>query len=133
MPPSLGWGCEAPVARRSSGFGLKLEEAGIPTVAVHTDVFARLCQSVALANGMPTARQAYVPQPLVDRSAADLRGYIEGPDPVSNRPFMQEIVEGLSGALSPDDETGLSFERSTPRLLDPGTEDNLQQFFIDNH
>jgi len=96
-------------------------------------VFARLCQSVALANGMPTARQAYVPQPLVDRSDADLRAYIEGADPVSNRPFMQEILEGLSSPLTKEDETGVSFERSNPRLLKPDTEDNLQQLFIDNH
>lgn len=95
-------------------------------------MFARLCQSVALANGMPTARQAYVPQPLVDRSAADLRGYIEGKDPVSKRPFMQEILEGLSSPLTREDETGVSFERSNPRLLAPGSEDDLQQLFIDN-
>lgn len=87
---------------------------------------------MALANGMPTARQAYVPQPLVDRSAADLRGYIEGKDPVSNRPFMQEILEGLSSPLTREDETGVSFERSNPRLLAPDSEDNLQQLFIDN-
>ena len=82
---------------------------------------------------MPTARQAYVPQPLVDRSAADLRGYIEGADPVSNRPFMQEILEGLSSPLTKEDETGVSFERSTPRLLKPDDEDNLQQLYIDNY
>ena len=87
---------------------------------------------MALANGMPTARQAYVPQPLVDRSAADLRAYIEGVDPVSKRPFMQEILEGLSSPLTREDETGLSFERSTPRLLKPDSEENLQQLFIDN-
>lgn len=81
---------------------------------------------------MPTARQAYVPQPLVDRSAADLRAYIEGLDPVSKRPFMQEILEGLSSPLTREDETGVSFERSTPRLLKPDSEENLQQLFIDN-
>ena len=82
---------------------------------------------------MPTARQAYVPQPVVDRTPTDLRSYIEGNDPVSGRPFMQEIIEGLSKPLTNKDETGLSFERSTPRLLEPDSEDNLQQFFIDNH
>ena len=112
---------------------MSLEQAGIPSVAVHTHVFARLAKSVALANGMPTTRQAFVPQPVVDRSAADLRAYIEGTDPVSQRPFMQEIIEGLSGPLSEADSRGVTFERSTPRLLDADTEDNLQDFFIDNH
>ena len=90
---------------------MSLEEAGIPTVALHTNVFARLAKATALANGMPTTRQAYVPQPVVDRSAADLRAYIEGIDPVSRRPFMQELIEGLSGPLSSDDLKGVSFDR----------------------
>ena len=112
---------------------MSLEEAGVPTVAVHTHVFARLAGSVALANGMPTTRQAYVPQPLVDRSAADLRAYIEGPDPITNRPFMQEVIEGLSAPLNDNDLTGVSFDRSTPRLLDADTEENLHQRFMDEH
>lgn len=111
---------------------MSLEEAGLPSVAVHTDVFSELVGSVATANGMPTTRQAFVPQPVVGRSAADLGGYIRGTDPVSERPFMQGVLEGLCSPLSPEDETGLSFERSTPRLLEPADEDSLHQLFIDN-
>ena len=48
---------------------MALEQAGVPSVAVHTHVFARLAQSVARANGMPRTRQAYVPQPIVDHLA----------------------------------------------------------------
>ena len=62
---------------------MALEQDGIPSVAVHTHVFARLCKATALSMGMPRLRQAYVPQPVVDRSAADLRAYIDGTDPVS--------------------------------------------------
>lgn len=111
---------------------MSLEEAGVPTIAVHTDVFARLAKSAALANGMPTTRQVFVPQPIVDRTTAQLRAYIEGPDPVTKRPFMQEVIEGLTGPLNDNDLKGVTFERSTPRLLDPDTEENLQQHFIDN-
>ncbi len=100
---------------------------------MHTHVFKRLADSVAMAGGMPTTRQAYVPQPLVDRTASDLRAYIEGPDPTTGRPFMQEMLEGLSGPLNDNDLKGLSFERSTPRLLEPDTEENIQQFFMDWH
>lgn len=78
---------------------MSLEEAGVPSVAVHTHVFARLARATALANGMPRARQAYVPQPVVDRTPAELRAYIEGGDPVSGRPFVQEILEGLTRPL----------------------------------
>ena len=83
--------------------------------------------------GMPRLRQAYVPQPVVDRSAADLRAYIEGHDPVSKRPFMQEVLDGLTSPLDEADLQGLSFERTTPRLLEPDTEDNLHRLFEDNH
>ena len=112
---------------------MSLEEAGVPSVAVHTHVFARLAKAAALANGMPRARQAFVPQPVVDRSPSELRAYIEGKDPVSGRPFMQEVIEGLSRPLDEEDLKGVSFERSTPRLLAPDTEDNLQRLFIENH
>jgi hypothetical protein len=114
------------------GLALSLERAGIPTVAVHTDTFARLARATALANGMPTARQAYVPQPLVGRTAAQLKAYIHGTDPVSKRPFMQEVIEGLSQPLNDKDVKGVSFERSTPRLIEPDSEDNLQQLFLAN-
>src|SRR5215470_14531890 len=57
-------------------------EFGIPTVAVHVKVFAKLVESVARARGMPRARQAFVPVPMFNQPAAVLRGYVEGDDPV---------------------------------------------------
>ena len=110
---------------------MALEEQGLPTVAVHTHVFARLVRSIALANGMPTTRQAFVPQPIVDRSPEQLRAYIEGVDPVSGRPFVQELIDGLLKPLDEKDLAGLSFERTTPRLLDADTEDELHRHFED--
>jgi hypothetical protein len=82
-----------------------LEEAGVPSVAVHTDVFAGVARATATANGMPRTRQAYVPQPVVDLSRAELRAYIEGSDPISGRPFMQEIIEALTSPLDAEDLT----------------------------
>lgn len=95
-------------------------------------MFARLARATALASGMPSARQAFVPQPVVGRTQAQLRAYVEGVDPVSKRPFMQEVIESLTRPLDEKDLKGVSFERSTPRLLAPDTEENLQQLFIDN-
>lgn len=111
---------------------MALEAAGVPTVAVHTHVFARLVQSVARANGMPTVRQAFVPQPVVGRSPADLRAYIEGTDPINKRSFVESIIGGLTRPLTDEDMTGLSFERSTPRLLEPETEERLRALFEEN-
>jgi hypothetical protein len=83
--------------------------------------------------GMPRLRQAYVPQPVVDRSAADLRGYIEGSDPLSGRPFMQEVLDGLTTPLDEADLQGLSFERSTPRLMEADSEERLHRLFEENY
>jgi len=73
-----------------------------------------------------------VPQPIVDRSAAQLRAYIDGNDPISGRPFVQEVIDGLTRALDDEDLKGQSFERSTPRLLEPATEDELRHEFEAN-
>jgi hypothetical protein len=98
---------------------------------VHTHVFARLARSVARVNGMPTTRQAFVPQPVVGRSPDELRAYVEGEDPVNGGPFMQKVLEGLTQPLDDEDLKGVSFDRSAPRLLEPDTEDNLQRRFVE--
>jgi hypothetical protein len=100
---------------------------------VHTHVFARLARSVARSNGMPTTRQAFVPQPVVGRSSDELRAYVDGEDPVNGGPFMQHVIEGLTNPLHDEDLDGVSFDRSAPRLLDPDTEDNLRQLFIEEN
>jgi hypothetical protein len=111
---------------------MALEEGGVPSVAVHTNVFARLARSVARVNGMPGTRQAFVPQPVAGRSPAELRAYIEGTDPVNGRPFAQELIEGLTKPLDGEDLRGVSFDRSTPRLLEPDSEERLRALFIEN-
>ena len=100
---------------------------------MHTHVFARLVRATSLSLGMPRLRQAFVPQPVVDRSAADLRAYIDGNDPVSGRPFMQEVIDGLTRPLDESDLQGQSFERTTPRLLETDAEEHLLRLFEENH
>ncbi len=46
---------------------------------------------------------------------------------------MQEVIEGLTRPLDQEDLQGLSFERSTPRLLDSDAEENLHRLFVENH
>ncbi len=115
------------------GFALALEQDGIPTIPVSTHVFARLAKATALAAGMPTTRSCFVPQPVVGRTASELRDYIEGTDPIWKRPFMQGVIEGLTGPLTDEDLKGATFERSTDRFLEPDTEDNLRQLFIEQN
>ena len=119
---------KAPGVATVVGLALALERQGIPTVPVSTHVFARLAKATALAEGMPTARSVFVPQPVVGRSESELRAYIEGTDPVLKQPFMQGVIEGLTRPLSDEDYKGATFERSTQRFLEPDTEENLRAF-----
>jgi hypothetical protein len=108
-------------------------EFAIPTVAVHVKVFARLVESVARARGMPRARQAFVPVPMFNQPASVLRGYVEGDDPVQGGPFMARVLDLLTTPLADDDLRGTGWDRSTPRLLEPDTEDNLHEQFRQSH
>jgi hypothetical protein len=104
---------------------------GVPTVAVHVSVFAGLVASTVKMHGMPRARQVFVPTPVLNKSPAELRGYVEGDDPVRHRPLMTEVFEELTRPLAPEDIRGIGFDRSTPRFLEPDTEDNLHRLFMD--
>ena len=106
---------------------------GVPTVAVHTDKFDRVVRAVATTNGMPGLRQVFVPQPVMGKTAQELRAYVDGTDPLTGRPVMQEIVEGLTRPSEAQDLGPLEFDRSTPRLVEPDTAQNLERLFLANH
>jgi hypothetical protein len=105
----------------------------VPVVALHTDMFERVVKSVARMNGMPGMRYAFVPQPVMGKTAEQLRDYVNGVDPINKRPVMQMVVEGLTRPFVDDELQKAVFERSTPRLVDQGTEEELQQVFLDSH
>jgi hypothetical protein len=50
--------------------------------------------------GLPGAPSVYVPQPVMGKTAEELRAYVNGADPITGRPVMLEIVESLTTALS---------------------------------
>jgi hypothetical protein len=72
---------------------------GVPTVALHTDKFVRVVRSVTATAGLPGAPTVFVPQPVMGKSAAELEAYVNGADPVTGRPVMQEVIEALTLAL----------------------------------
>ena len=72
---------------------------GVPTVALHTDKFDRVVQSVTKMAGLPQAARAFVPQPVMGKTAEELKAYVHGRDPITGRAVMQEIIEGLTVAL----------------------------------
>jgi len=105
----------------------------VPTVAMHTDKFDRVVRSVAAMNGMPGLRQVFVPQPIMGKTAAELYAYVDGTDPITGRPVMQEVVEGLTRPFEESDLGPVEFDRSTPRLVEPDTTEHLEQLFLDSH
>ena len=69
---------------------------GVPTVAIHTNVFEKAVQSVTRMHGTAEARYTFVPQPVMGKTAEQLRAYVEGKSPISGRPVMKEVIEGLT-------------------------------------
>ncbi len=106
---------------------------GIPTVSLHTKPFQHVVRSVARVSGMPAARYAFVPQPVMGKTPRELRAYIEGNDPVTGRPVMQEVIDGLTRPFDVEELKNASFERSTPRLVEPDTAENLERLFLENN
>jgi hypothetical protein len=106
---------------------------GVPTVAIHTNVFEKVVRSVTQLHGMPQARYTFVPQPVMGKTAVQLRAYVDGKSPISGQPVMQEIIEGLTGPLSGDPVREIKYARSTPRLFDADTEETLQRVFLENN
>src|SRR3989441_8528511 len=105
---------------------------GVPTVAMHTDKFDRVVRSVASVNGMAGLRQVFVPQPVMGKSARELRAYVDGKDPLTGRPVMQEVIEGLTAPLDGESAERIEYDRSTPRLVEPDSEEHLHQRFMEN-
>jgi hypothetical protein len=117
-----------------SGHTMRMEtDYGVPSVAVHADVFARLVDSVVKVNGMPRARRAYVPTPVLNKTPDELRAYVEGPDPTTGRSFMETVVGHLTTPVAAEDLRGVAFDRTTPRLVEADTEENLHRLFRNNN
>ncbi len=85
-----------------------------------------------LQQGIPYLRHAYVPQPVMGRTPDQLRAYVDGPDDVTGRPFMTEVIAALTRPPSTEETRRQAFDRSTPRFVDPDTEDNLHSLFVEN-
>lgn len=89
--------------------------------------FRRLAESATRVRGVSELRRAFIPG-SVDKSPDELRAYIEGEDPVAGRPFIQVLLGELTRDADGDGNQ-LTFERSTPRLLEPDSEESLRALF----
>ena len=78
---------------------------------------------------MPRQRFAYVRQPVMGKSPAELRAYVDGADAITGRPFMTEVLEAITRPVSAEEAAQVSFGRSTARFVEPGSEQSLQRLF----
>src|SRR4051794_1227951 len=106
----------------------------VPVMALHCEVFRTLVKSVTRLRGMPHVRYGFVPMPVMGKTPEELTGYIEGIDPVNNKPVWQEIIEGLTLEQEPDadDIQRLTFDRSRARMVGPETPEEMQSLFLEN-
>jgi hypothetical protein len=62
-----------------------------------------------------------------------LRGYVEGDDPVTGKPLMQEMMDALTRPLTEDEKNPKVAQRpKRPRLLKKDTVENYKRIFIEN-
>ncbi|MEZ4621581.1 MAG: hypothetical protein R2867_39615 [Caldilineaceae bacterium] len=92
---------------------------GIPTASIQTAPFAPAVRSVAHVRGMPHQRFVFVPQPVMGKSPEQLRAYVDGVDPITKQPVMQEVVGALCRPLSAEETQQNRFDRSTPGFSKP--------------
>ncbi len=105
---------------------------GIPTASIQTDAFEGVVKMTAYAKGMPYQRFVFVPQPVMGKSDEELWAYVNGLDPITGKAVMPELIEALTRPLSLEEKQVGNFNRATPRFVEPDSEENLHQHFIEN-
>jgi hypothetical protein len=111
---------------------MQIEKMGIPTAPMVTIAFKDLAKTNAAKRGMPLERICFTPHPVWGKTPEQMYAYLEGNDPVTNKPLMKEVIGALTDPLTPEEaKTGtVTPPTGTPTFTD--TADNLQQYFLDN-
>jgi hypothetical protein len=108
------------------------DEHGIPTAPLVTARFADFVERDARARGS-FLRFGHPPYPVVGMSRDVLRQYIEGPDPITSKPLMQEILDALTAPLTEREKHPTIVRKPRrPRWLVADTEENLCRTFVEN-
>jgi hypothetical protein len=105
---------------------------GIPSAPIVTARFADYVQRDGRSHGM-NLRWSFPPYPVGWVSRETLHGYIEGKDPISGAPLMDEVIFALTAPLTDAEKNYKPVKRpERPRLLEPDTEENLHRLFLEN-
>jgi len=80
---------------------------------------------------MPALRLVFTPTPVGGKTRKELDAYIAGSDPVTKKPFMQEVVDDLTRPLNDEEKKTGTVKREKKRLIGPDTAEHIQQYFDD--
>ena len=106
---------------------------GIPTAPISTLKFLGLVKD-SLKYSRVALPFIFTPHPVIGLPPEALDAYIEGNDPQTGRPIIDEIIDALT---KPPADTRSALESPAPAagarqpFLPPDTEDNLQRLFQD--
>ena len=78
---------------------------------------------------MPGLRLAFTHTPVGGKTRKELDAYIAGEDPVTKRPFMEEIADYLTRPLNDEEQKTGVVKREKKRLIGPDTAENIQRYF----
>jgi len=81
------------------------------------DALVDLVHDKAYEEGMPALRLAFTHTPVGGKTRKELDAYIAGDDPVTKRPFMEEIKDYLTRPLN-DEEKKTGTVRREKKALD---------------
>jgi hypothetical protein len=112
---------------------MKLEEKyGIPVAPISTYGFINIAQDEPRCASLPFI---YTPHPVIGLSPEALDRYIAGKDPDTGKIVIDEIIDVLTRPVKEKKAkpapAGTAKANSSPALLKPDTEDNLQRLFYE--
>ncbi len=106
----------------------------IPAVPVIMHDFAKQQKEVTLNLGMPGLRIQYFRGPVWGKTNEQIRKHIimEGKNPLTGRPVMQELVENLTKPLTAEEQKTGEVRKDLGPETYTGTPDELQKLFLEN-
>jgi hypothetical protein len=93
------------------------------------DALVDLVHDKAYEEGMPALRLVFTHTPVGGKTRKELDAYIAGEDPVSKRPFMEEIKDDLTRPLNDEEKKTGTVTREKKRFIGPDTTENIQKYF----
>ena len=95
--------------------------------------FKEQAERVALSYGMPDVRTQYIRGPVWGRTPEQIRKQIiEGPNPFTGKPMMQEAISKLTSPLTAAERDMRARSRDVGPPTYTGTEENLHKLFLEN-